>query len=77
MKIKKTFRHIEIMTFTTFFVNRFFHTRYEKKVNSRYNTHKKNYYNTQQNKSRIIEMLIASNYELYTLQSTQDFSIPF
>jgi len=61
MKIKKTFRHIEIMTFTTFFVNRFFHTRYEKKVNSRYNTHKKNYYNTQQNKSRIIEMLIEYN----------------
>ena len=30
-KIKKTFRHIEIMIFTTFFVNRFFRTRYEKK----------------------------------------------
>ena len=40
MKIKKTFRHIEIKIFTTFFVNRFFRTRYEKKVNSRYNTQK-------------------------------------
>ena len=41
MKIKKKFRHIEIMIFTTFFVNRFFRTRYEKKGNSRYNTQKK------------------------------------
>jgi hypothetical protein len=40
MKLKKTFRHIEIMIFTTFFVNRFFHTRYEKKFISRYNTKK-------------------------------------
>jgi len=31
---KKNFRHIEITIFTTFFVNRFFRTRYEKKVNS-------------------------------------------
>ena len=31
LKIKKTFRHIEIMVFTTFFVNQFFRTRYEKK----------------------------------------------
>ena len=38
--IKKTFRHTEIIIFTTFFVNRFFRTRYEKKVNSRYNTQK-------------------------------------
>jgi hypothetical protein len=38
MKIKKTFRHIEIMFFTTFFAKLFFRTRYEKKVNSRYNT---------------------------------------
>jgi len=53
MKIKKMFRHIEIMIFTTFFVNRFFRTRYEKKVNSRYNT--------QKNESRIIEMFIESN----------------
>jgi hypothetical protein len=29
------------MIFTTFFVNRFFRTRYEKKVISRYNTQKK------------------------------------
>ena len=28
---QKNFRHIEIMIFTTFFVNRFFRTRYEKK----------------------------------------------
>jgi len=41
MKLKKAFRHIEIMIFTTFFVNRFFRTRYEKKANSRYNTQKK------------------------------------
>jgi len=41
LKIKKTFRHIEIMIFTTFFVNRFFRTLYEKKVNLRYNTQKK------------------------------------
>jgi len=47
---QKTFRHIEIMIFTTFFVNRFFRTRYEKKVNSRYNT--------QKNESRIIKMFI-------------------
>ena len=40
IKIKKTFRHIEIIIFTTFFVNRFFRTRYEKKVNSRYNAQK-------------------------------------
>ena len=56
IKIRKTFRHIEIMIFTTFFVNRFFRTRYEKKVNSRYNT--------QKNKSRIIEMFIESNKEI-------------
>jgi len=31
MKIKKKFRHVEIIIFTTFFVNRFFRTRYEKK----------------------------------------------
>jgi len=37
MKIKKTFRRIQIMIFITFFENRFFRTRYEKKVNSRYN----------------------------------------
>ena len=42
MKIKKTFRHIEIMIFTTFSVYRLFRTRYEKKkVNSRYNTQKR------------------------------------
>ena len=52
MKIKN-FRHIEITIFTTFFVNRFFRTRYEKKENSRYNT--------QKNKSRIIEMFIEYN----------------
>ncbi len=40
MKIKKNFRHIEIMILTTFFVDRFFCTRYEKNVNSRYNTQK-------------------------------------
>ena len=28
---QKNFRHMEIMIFTTFFVNRFFRTRYEKK----------------------------------------------
>jgi len=38
---QKNFRHIEIMIFTTFFVNQFFRTRYEKKVNSRFNTQKK------------------------------------
>jgi hypothetical protein len=38
---QKNFRHIEIMIFTTFFVNRFFRTRYEKKGNSRYNSQKK------------------------------------
>jgi len=37
---QKTFRHIEIMILNTFFVNRFFRTRYEKKVNSRYNAQK-------------------------------------
>jgi hypothetical protein len=37
---QKNFRHVEIMIFTTFFVNRFFHTHYKKKVNSRYNTQK-------------------------------------
>ncbi len=31
MEIKKTFRHIEIMIFTTLFVDRFFRTHYEKK----------------------------------------------
>ncbi len=31
MEIKKTFRHIEIMIFTIFFVNLFVRTRYEKK----------------------------------------------
>jgi len=31
IKIKKTFRHMEIMVFTSFFLNRFFRTRYEKK----------------------------------------------
>jgi len=31
MKLKKTYRHIEIMIFITFFVNRFFRTLYEKK----------------------------------------------
>ena len=36
----KNFRHIEIIIFTYFFVNRFFRTRYEKKENSRYNTQK-------------------------------------
>jgi len=56
MKIKKMLRHIEIMIFTTFFVNRFFRTRYEKKVNPRYNT--------QKNKSQIIEMFIESNKEI-------------
>ena len=40
-KHQKNFRHVEIMIFTTFFVNRFFRTRYKKKVNSRYNTKKK------------------------------------
>jgi len=40
MKIKRTFRHVEIIIFTTFFVNWFFRTRYEKKVNSPYNTQK-------------------------------------
>ena len=29
---QKNFHHIEIMIFTTFFVNRFFRTRYEKKT---------------------------------------------
>jgi len=38
---QKNFRHIDIMIFTTFFVNRFFRIRYKKKVNSRYNTQKK------------------------------------
>jgi len=38
---QKNFRHIEIMIFTTFFVNRFFRTRLlKKKVISRYNTPK-------------------------------------
>jgi len=49
MKIKKTLRHIGIIIFTTFFLNRFFRTRYEKKVNLRYNTQKKIYYDTQKN----------------------------
>ena len=57
------FHHIEIMISTTFFVNRFFRTRCEKKVNSRYNT-KKNYYKTQKNYNWIIEMFIESNKEI-------------
>jgi len=48
MKIKKTFRHIEIIIFTTFFLNRFFRTRYEKKLIYAI-THKKIYYDTQKN----------------------------
>ena len=38
---QKNFHHIDIMIFTTFFVNWFFRTRYEKKDNSRYNTQTK------------------------------------
>ena len=40
-KKRKCFRHIEIMIFTTIFLNCVFNTRNEKKVISRYNTHKK------------------------------------
>jgi hypothetical protein len=64
MEIKKTFRHIEIMIFTTLFVNRFFRTHYEKKVKSGYNTQKKINFNTQKNWSQIIEMFIKSNKEI-------------
>jgi len=38
---QKNFPHIEIIIFTTFFVNRFFRTRYEKKRSIHAITHKK------------------------------------
>jgi hypothetical protein len=41
MEIKKTFRHIEIMIFTTVFVNRFFRTRSDKKKSIHAITHTK------------------------------------
>ena len=37
---QKNFRHIEKNDFHKFFVNQFFRTCYEKKVNSHYNTQK-------------------------------------
>jgi len=49
--VLKTYTH-------TFFVNRFFRTRYKKKINSRYNAQKK-FIITHKKISRIIEMIIA------------------
>ena len=67
---KKNFRHIEIMIFTTFFVNQFFRTRYKKKSIHAIThkeiiiTHKKS-----RKKSRIIEMFIK--YENETNKQNQ------
>ncbi len=57
---QKNFRHKEIMISTTFFVSRFFRTRYENKVISCYNT-KKKFIITHKNESRIILMFIEYN----------------